>query len=77
MTRAELQEVGAQHWRDTMPVARDILFAMRDRDEVEIMQHGAVLESLEDLKGPIRARLKVHGEQKSLTHAQGEKVEAK
>ena len=44
-----------------MPVIRDLLWTKRVAGEVEILQHGEVLEninSIEDIKGPIRARRK-------------------
>ena len=47
-------------WRDAMPLVREILFEMKDTTEVEILQKGQVLPidtKLEDIKGPIRARL--------------------
>ena len=49
-------------WRDAMPLVREILFEMRDAAEVEILQKGQVLPMgtrLEDISGPIRARLVV------------------
>jgi len=42
-----------------MPEVREILWEMRRRGEVEILQKGALVPDgieLEDLKGPIRAR---------------------
>lgn len=42
-----------------MPEVRKVLWGMRDRGEVEILQKGSVISEemrLEDLKGPIRAR---------------------
>ncbi|CAF9927644.1 MAG: hypothetical protein GOMPHAMPRED_004460 [Gomphillus americanus] len=47
-------------WRDAMPLVREILFEMKDNAEVEILQKGQVLPMetrLEDIRGPIRARL--------------------
>ena len=45
-----------------MPDIRQILWDMRDRGEVEILQGGSPLSdevSVEDVKGPVRARLRV------------------
>ena len=42
-----------------MPHVRSMLWEMRSRGEVEVLQGGVVLEGrmgLEDVKGPIRAR---------------------
>lgn len=42
-----------------MPEVRQILWEMRHRGEVEILQKGSVIPEemrLEELKGPIRAR---------------------
>ena len=42
-----------------MPIARQILWEMRQRGEVEILQKASLVPEeieLEDLRGPIRAR---------------------
>lgn len=54
----ELAAVGVEEWRDLMPVIREVLWGMRQRGEVEILQRGNVLHDIElqDIKGPIRAR---------------------
>ena len=62
LSALELHNCGASHWRDLMPDIRQILWEMRDRGEVEILQGGSPLSdevSVEDVKGPIRARLRV------------------
>lgn len=61
LSTSELKELGVTNWRDLMPVIRDLLWTKRVAGEVEILQHGEVLEninSIEDIKGPIRARRK-------------------
>ena len=65
LTAAELKACGTSDWRSLMPAVRDILWNMREKGEVEILQKGSVLpQSIEsgDVKGPIRAR-KVSSEQ--------------
>ncbi len=60
----ELQELDASSWRDLMDLTRMLVWAMRDRGEVEILQRGQVLDDqlrLEDVKGPIRVRKKRNG----------------
>ena len=62
LSSAELQEAGASSWRDLMDCARAIVWELRDRNEVEILQKGEVLASntrLEDVSGPIRVRKKI------------------
>lgn len=59
LSASELQVLDAREWRDVMPAIREIVWEMRDRGEVEIMQKGEVLGSeigLEDVRGPIRLR---------------------
>lgn len=59
LSKSELEALGAKHWRDLMPKVREILWAMRQREEVEILQKGAPVlgtMDLRDIKGPIRAR---------------------
>ena len=59
MTTAELSSAGASNFRDLMPHVRQIVWEMRDRGEVEILQKGSKVSdnvALEDIKGPIRVR---------------------
>ena len=61
LAAGELEEMGASSWRELMPDVRRLLWQMRDRGEVEIMQHGEALGAhvgVEDVKGPIRVRKK-------------------
>ena len=54
----ELEDLGFEEWRDLMPTIREVLWGMRQRGEVEILQKGNVVRDIElqDIKGPIRAR---------------------
>ena len=59
LTTTELQALGASGWRELMPEVREMIWEMRRGGEVEILQKGSVIPdgiTLEDLKGPIRAR---------------------
>ncbi|MCJ1236203.1 hypothetical protein MMC14_004181 [Varicellaria rhodocarpa] len=61
LSNDELEAAGVSEWRALMPEARKILWGMRDRGEVEILQGGVPLPNsitLEEVKGPIRARRK-------------------
>lgn len=56
---AELKACGTSDWRSLMPATRDILWNMREKGEVDILQKGFVVPEgieLADIKGPIRAR---------------------
>ena len=57
-TTRELEAMGVKEWRDLMPAVREILWGMRQRGEIEILQSGNVLRNieLEHIRGPIRAR---------------------
>ncbi|KAK7541998.1 uncharacterized protein J3D65DRAFT_612250 [Phyllosticta citribraziliensis] len=59
LSSQDLTAEGAKEWRELMPRIRQILWEMRDRGEVEILQRGEVLGDhvgIDDVKGPIRAR---------------------
>jgi len=59
LSHTELQVMGATIWRDAMPRIRELLWTMRARGEVDILQRGSPIptsQSLEDTRGPIRAR---------------------
>ena len=59
LTAAELKACGTTDWRSLMPAVRDILWNMREKGEVEILQKGLVVpQGIEpgEVKGPIRAR---------------------
>lgn len=61
LSKAELEQMGANEWRDLMDEARAILWRMRDRGEVEILQRGQVLGDdvgVHHVKGPLRVRMK-------------------
>ncbi|KAL8775042.1 MAG: hypothetical protein Q9209_000521 [Squamulea sp. 1 TL-2023] len=60
LSQSEFASMGVSEWRDLMPLVRTILFDMRSEGEVEILQKGQVIPpetTLEDIKGPIRARV--------------------
>ncbi|KAF2433948.1 hypothetical protein EJ08DRAFT_646842 [Tothia fuscella] len=55
----ELNTCGVTAWRELMPTIREIVWAMRDRGEVEILQRGEALGldiGVRDITGPIRVR---------------------
>ena len=59
LTATELKACDTTDWRNLMPAVRDILWSMREKGEVEILQKGALLPrdtKLGEVKGPIRAR---------------------
>ena len=59
---SELQVIGAANWRDLMPRIRELLWTMRARGEVDILQKGSPIpstQSPEDTRGPIRVRRRI------------------
>ena len=61
LSTSQLEQLGASGWRDLMDETRAIVWSMRDRGEVEILQRGHILSDdarIEDVKGPIRVRRK-------------------
>ncbi|KAK7509315.1 uncharacterized protein IWZ02DRAFT_387248 [Phyllosticta citriasiana] len=59
LSSEDLTAEGAKEWRELMPRIRQMLWEMRDRGEVEILQRGDVLGrhvGIDDVKGPIRVR---------------------
>jgi len=61
LSATELSTVGASEWRDTMPAIREIVWELRDNEQVEILQRGEVLGAdvgLANVKGPVRVRKK-------------------
>lgn len=60
LSRSDLASTGLSDWRQLMPQVRSMLFDMRAKGEVEILQKGRVISTsttLDDVHGPIRARL--------------------
>ncbi|KAI4139460.1 MAG: hypothetical protein L6R39_006279 [Caloplaca ligustica] len=60
LSNAELGSLGVSDWRGLMDPVRNILSAMQDNGEVEIMQKGEVVDpatAIKDIRGPIRARI--------------------
>jgi hypothetical protein len=58
LSAPELQSLGVSEWRAAMDAVRQVVWEKREAGEVEVMQKGEVVdvESLEDIRGPIRAR---------------------
>jgi len=59
---SQLQVIGVANWRDLMPRIRELLWSMRDREEVDILQGGSPIpssQSIEATRGPIRARKRI------------------
>jgi hypothetical protein len=58
LSTEELRTLDASEWRDTMGHIRQIMWERREAGQVEVMQKGQVVdvESLEDIRGPIRVR---------------------
>ncbi|KAF2091692.1 hypothetical protein K490DRAFT_32325 [Saccharata proteae CBS 121410] len=59
VSQEEHVTIGSESWRELMPHVQEMAWAMRDRDEVEILQHGEVIRhdlQREDIRGPIRIR---------------------
>lgn len=55
----ESRDANEQSWRDVMPAIRAVVWQMRDRGEVEILQHGEALSAdvgVDSVRGPIRVR---------------------
>jgi hypothetical protein len=50
------RSVGGDQWRELMEPARDIARALARAGEVEILQHGEVLDPDANWRGPIRIR---------------------
>jgi hypothetical protein len=58
LSASELSALHAPDWRATMVDVRELVWELREQGEVEVLQTGEVLdvESLSDIKGPIRVR---------------------
>ena len=59
LTPDELNSMGALTWRDLMPFMREIVWDLREKRDVEVLQKGNVIQGfvqLRDVKGPIRVR---------------------
>ena len=59
LSKEELSVLGAAEWRDTMDDVRGFVWEKRSAGEVEVLQKGEVVgvETLEEIRGPIRVRL--------------------
>lgn len=59
LSPTNIEEAGAETWRDLMPAIRKYAFQLRDEGVIDILQKGEVLptsQNLEDTTGPIRLR---------------------
>lgn len=59
-SRAELEQLGANEWRDLMDALRTLAFQLRAEGRVEVLQRGLLVPqsaSSVEIKGPIRLRL--------------------
>ncbi|OJD31731.1 s-adenosylmethionine trna ribosyltransferase [Diplodia corticola] len=59
LTAQDLADLGADGWRDLMPVIRILVFEARAASEVEILQRGAIIGQevpADTIRGPIRVR---------------------
>lgn len=58
LSAAELGSLGVSEWRDAMPEIRQVMWEKRAAGEVEVLQKGEVVDvdSLDEIKGPIRVR---------------------
>lgn len=58
LSPSELSALNAPDWRATMDHVRELVWELRGQGQVEVLQKGGVLdvESLSDIKGPIRVR---------------------
>lgn len=58
LSASELSALDAPDWRATMDHVRELVWELRGQGEVEVLQKGKVLdvESLSDVKGPMRVR---------------------
>ncbi|CAI6333523.1 unnamed protein product [Periconia digitata] len=62
LSSSDLSTLDYVTWRDAMDDVRALVWEMRARGEVEVLQKGEVLEEeteLEQVKGPIRVRTKI------------------
>lgn len=58
LSASELSALSAPDWRATMDLIRHVVWEMREAGEVEVLQKREVVhvDSLDDIKGPIRIR---------------------
>ena len=59
LTATEMKTLDVSDWRDLMPDVRELLWDLRRRGQVQILQKGALVPNdvdLRDISGPIRAR---------------------
>ncbi|KAK4692630.1 hypothetical protein P7C71_g4607, partial [Lecanoromycetidae sp. Uapishka_2] len=59
LTADQLKQLGVSEWRELMSEVRELLWDMRQRGQVEILQKNSPVPDgieLKDVRGPIRAR---------------------
>lgn len=59
LSHEELSALSVASWRNLMPAIRELVWDLRDKQQVEILQKGHVLGNdvqLNDIRGPIRIR---------------------
>lgn len=59
LSAQELKATGASSWRDLMPTIRKLVFELRDKGKIDVLQKGNVLPTSQDFTsttGPIRLR---------------------
>lgn len=60
LTAEELAQAGVTSWRELMPTIRTLVWTRRRAGDVEVLQHGELVDTdttLDSLKGPIRVRI--------------------
>ncbi|KAF2854027.1 hypothetical protein T440DRAFT_496239 [Plenodomus tracheiphilus IPT5] len=59
LSPSELSTLNASEWRSTMDQVRSVVWEKREAGEVEVLQKGEVVtvETLEEIRGPMRVRL--------------------
>lgn len=60
LSAPELETLDASEWREAMDDIRQLVWELRQSGQVEVLQRGQVVQvdSLDDIKGPIRVRNK-------------------
>lgn len=59
LSKSELNDIGASSWRELMPAIRQLVWDLRAKGQVEVLQKGEVLSdsvALTEVRGPIRVR---------------------
>jgi len=59
LTKSELEEMSFSDWREAMEPVRSLAQIWRDRNQIEVLQKGIVVDNdtkIKELHGPIRLR---------------------